>query len=728
MDLLYFLKVLYRKKWFILALSFFAVVAAFVFLLNKKPLYESVAQYSTGFTTEKVRAVDGTTGIDLYTADVKFNNVIETFKSPQVISMISYKLLLHDIDNPTMAYRKLGEKAMETPIFKKMNRKTARDILATKITKTELLSSNDETERILIEYLKLYGYDYATLNAFMSISRVERTDYLNVAFRSENPDLSAVVVNTMGEEFLNYFKHLSSRRSQENASNIQGMVANQQKRVDSLVTKLLNEKVSQGTIDPVSRTASAMETVKELETKLQEEKSKFNYSSNRLKNLKARLSTLQASLSNSGGTDLVTLINRKNKLVNDLASKGGNDPDMQKQIDDLSAEIKSKSGNSTNAEKTKNDIDQLNKDIADEQAQYDASETTISDYTSAIQRYTAMTNQNPGSTIKIDAIKSQLELENTQLKNVREKFSQAEGLVKDDPSANFIQTMIGQPAIEPESKRTLITMALSGISVLFLSSVFFLFLEIFDSTVKIPTIFSKQSRMKIASTLNIIKLRRTSAPDVVLQDHDPRKQFKQTVFQNNIRKLRFEVLNSGKHIFLITSTQKGSGKTTSLEALAASLLLSKKRVLMIDLNFSSNTLTQKYNTDVFIQDIAEKWKGSLPASIRSICGTTPYDDLYIIGCKEGNYTPAEVLYNLDMNVFLHALRKEFDYILIEGAALNSYSDSKELAQYAEAVFTVFAADASISPADTESFDFITKLKEKNHGVILNNVLTENIKS
>ena len=97
MDLIYFFKVLLRKKWIIGSLSFLAVVAAFFFLRNKKEVYKSQAQYSTGFTAEKVRLVDGSSGIDIYTADIKFNNAIETFKSPKVINAIAYKLLLHDL-------------------------------------------------------------------------------------------------------------------------------------------------------------------------------------------------------------------------------------------------------------------------------------------------------------------------------------------------------------------------------------------------------------------------------------------------------------------------------------------------------------------------------------------------------------------------------------------------------------------------------------------------------
>ncbi|MFL5789754.1 MAG: Wzz/FepE/Etk N-terminal domain-containing protein, partial [Flavisolibacter sp.] len=92
MDFSYFLKVWLRKKWLIVGLTLLSIAAAYVFLLFKKNLYESVAQYSTGFTSERVRLVDGTSAFDVYGADIKFNNVIETLRSPKVIGVISYSL------------------------------------------------------------------------------------------------------------------------------------------------------------------------------------------------------------------------------------------------------------------------------------------------------------------------------------------------------------------------------------------------------------------------------------------------------------------------------------------------------------------------------------------------------------------------------------------------------------------------------------------------------------
>ncbi len=734
MDLLYFFKVLFRKKWIIGSLSLLAVVAAFFFLRKKKESFRSQAQYSTGFTAEKVRLVDGSSGIDIYTADIKFNNVIETFKSPKVINALAYKLLLHDLVNPAAAYIRLSEKSKASDLYKAVNPDTAIFILRETIAQNKLLSSNTGKEKTLIEYFKLYGYDYDNIRSHLLIERVGRTDYLNITYWSENPNLSALFVNDMGDEFLNYYKNLSSKRTRENAGEIKTMVTGQQKSIDSLGKLLYLEKVKQGSIDPVSLSKSAMETVKELESKLAEVKSKQNEHFNRKKYLIERLNILQAGSVTSGSSasteEVIALVNKKNNLVAELARKGGTDPVLERQISDLRTEINLKSSVASsrkdNSGRTK-EIENLKTQINEEEALLGAANSTFEDYTASIRKYTNLANTAPvGSDVTIEGIKTKLDLENAMLGTVTEKYFQAEGLAKDDPTTNFIQTAVGQPALGPESKKTMLTMILSGLSMFFLSSVIFLFLEVFDPRTKTPIIFRKQVKLNVAGILNEIPLKKTTEQEILLTDQSGKKYERQIFYKNNIRKLRYELLNSPNKIFLITSTQKQVGKTTVIESLAASLLLSKKRVMILDLNFGNNSITQKHNPAVLIQDIGEFVKYDIPLKEQQLMQMTAIDEFHIIGCREGNFTPSEALHNINLERFLKLLKNEFDFILIEGAALNDFADSRELASYTEEVFTVFSATSSVSQADEKSIQFINSLGGKNKGAILNNVQLENI--
>ena len=727
MDLVYFLKVLYRKKWVIMALSLLAVITTFLLLINNKSQFSSTAQYSTGFTSERVKLADGTSTLDLYTIDLKFDNVIETMKSPEVISRISYSLLIHDLASPSLSYKKLSEKERKMIVLKVILIDTVKNVLSQKLALNELLRPGVKTEEYVLEYLKLYGYDYRAMLENLLVNRVARTDYLDISFSSMNSNLSAFVVNSIGVEFLNYYKGLSKRRTDENALNIKDLLRNQQNKVDSLGQLMLGEKISQGTIDPLSRTTSAMETVTELESRLADERGKYNEHFNRHQYLNTKLISLQGSLSSGNGNNsTLTLINKRNDLVEQLNRKGGSDAELEKQISDLRLEINSKTSGGGNKVKAKESIDELTTQVNEENALINASKSTIKEYETSIARYMGMTDRNPGSEIKIKVIQTQLDMENKQLSNLKEISNQIAGLAKDDPTSNFLQTRMGQAAIEPNSKRILLKMALSGFSILFLSSVFFLFLEIFDSSVKTPGIFNKLTKLKIATVINMINLKRKNAATIIQDEGTGRKFIRENIFKNNIRKLRFELLNSGNKVFLFTSAQNGTGKSTIIEALATSLTHSNKKVLIMDMNFSNNSLTRFFETNVYIQDVMPQDIQQLNFEDNELAGKTPYTNIYIIGCIERNTTPFEIFNSHQLNAFISQVKDKYDFILLEGAALNNYADSKELALSVDAVFTVFSADNAVTQIDKISNQFIAELKGKHYGVILNKVLTENI--
>jgi succinoglycan biosynthesis transport protein ExoP len=270
-------------------------------------------------------------------------------------------------------------------------------------------------------------------------------------------------------------------------------------------------------------------------------------------------------------------------------------------------------------------------------------------------------------------------------------------------------------------------MALAGMSMFFLSSIIFLLLEVFDPRTKTPSLFRKQVKLPVVGVLNSIPLNKTTEQEILMTDHVGSKEAKQGLYKNNIRKLRYELLNSANKIFLITSTKKGAGKTTVIESLAASLLLSKKKVMILDLNFGSNTITQKHHPQVLIQDIGDTIKYNIPLKDQGLlAATATIPGLNVIGCREGNFTPSEALNNIDLERFLKMLKDEFDFILIEGAALNDFADSRELAVYAEEVFTVFSAGSPVAHEDNKSIQFIESLGDKNKGAILNNVQLEYI--
>ena len=105
--------------------------------------------------------------------------------------------------------------------------------------------------------------------------------------------------------------------------------------------------------------------------------------------------------------------------------------------------------------------------------------------------------------------------------------------------------------------------------------------------------------------------------------------------------------------------------------------------------------------------------------------TIPNTD--IVGCSEGNHTPAEVLPKGHLLENLPRIAESYDYVFIEGAALNNHADSKELSKYVDGIIAVFSARSVMRQTDKESVQFLKSTGEKFMGSVLNYVDVSSMK-
>jgi len=63
---------------------------------------------------------------------------------------------------------------------------------------------------------------------------------------------------------------------------------------------------------------------------------------------------------------------------------------------------------------------------------------------------------------------------------------------------------------------------------------------------------------------------------------------------------------------------------------------------------------------------------------------------------------------------------------MEGASLNKYSDTRELARFADKIVAVFSAESEIKDVDKESIDYLLSKDDKFFGSILNKIDLKNL--
>lgn len=755
MDFIYLFRVLMKKKWIIIGAALIASIITFVFTRNQPKKFKSFSQISTGFTqTEDVRLNPNNDNVGYNEADVKFNNAILTATSPVVLSLLSYTLALHDLENPN-PFRYISEKDRKSQAYQSINKVEAIRSLSNHLESMSALNSYKSGDRELLELLDMYGYDYKDLISNLPVYRIQRTDFIQIEFSSENPELSAYVVNTLYQQFLRYYRTVRSDRTIESIDTLRSLLDHKKQELDAKNDQLRSEgilNVGQENGAKFEMILGQNQTLTEQETKQTEDQEALRQVNQQLAALGIATTPGKPSVNSNNNDELLQLRTAMNKANADYIAGGSSDESLKKRYENLKTEYNQKvaaagAANTGNIVDPTTGTDQKTA-LLDKKNTLEARLRAEQDNIDKINQRIASLNSNltkdASKAAALQSLMKEAELANKEYLDAKQRFNEANDIMASSVN-NFRMVLMGQPALEPESSKRILVVGLAGVFVLIISILIITLMTYMDSSLKTPIIFSKTVNLKLLSMVNYTNLRNKTLSELIIEPADTGRlnqrpsrtavdnkatvdNNRQNVFRESIRKLRFEVESSGKRIFLFASTKKGEGKTTLIQMLAFSLSLNKKRVLIIDTNFSNNDLTVQLNADPVLETISPDRNNpqSLLQRVRESAKNVLGESIYVIGSQGGDYTPSEILPRENLLHQLQALKEDFDYIFLEGPPLNDFSDAKELAQYVEGVIAVFSSHHVIKQIDKQSMNFFTELNGKFCGAILNKVDLEDI--
>ncbi|HTB24095.1 MAG TPA: AAA family ATPase [Puia sp.] len=735
MDVIYLFKALLRRRWTILFCLGIGLLAGLIIRISVPREYLSTAQYSTGFAQTQKVSLQLTEIYDLNQIDARINNVIETFKSPIVLSMVSYDLLLHDLDSDR-PFRNLTDKQKEDTAFKKADIPKARLILRDRLSNLSLLSTYDPQDKMVWNILNLYDYGQEDLLKKLAVERVTNTDYINVSFSSENPELSAYVSNKIGVKFKEFFSSLSSTNTKESLYKLDSLRETKSREVDTLRNRLQRFRDKIGTPNPGDAATAAMSGLQELTSSLTAQQANLNDYRQRLISVNDQLHELETNpsaatggLNNNHGDEILALRRTNEELASKLALKGGLDQNIQKQIDDNINKINQMSrgtGNQTinPALKAEERKELLLKDKLELQSAIASTTDNIEMYKSRVEQFRKIAFSGGGQEVIANAYLNDLMIAQKDLEKYNSSIFASQD-IDVSPDFKFKQIMLGQPPIKPEPGKGLIVILVSGFSLFFLSILIIIILELLDTSLRTPSIFRKETKLDVLSTVGQIDLEKKTLKEYFDFSLRSERGNNELPFIENLRKMRYEIEHSGKRVILFTSTKTQEGKTTMVESLAYTFSRSKKKVLIIDANFNNNNLTRDFSAKPTLISFSLRGQEGLE-KIWNITTVTNITDVDVIGCEEGNYTPSEILPKNNLLDHFDKLKQHYDYILLEGAALNTHADSKELTDFVEGVVLVFSAKNSLGEIDRESIAFLKIHGSKFIGAVLNNVDEQNL--
>lgn len=749
----FFSKLKVNVKWVILiCVPVASVLVAYTFISRMDKKFKSTAQIATGFTPDDaVKLNDSpTTPFDVNT---NFNNIIESMTSVPVVTLVSYRLVLHDLEND-QTFRDfdpdLGDGTIDDDEILR-----SKALFKDRLEKFKTLNLFDPDDQLLFRILKGYSYDHESLSKNLDIHRLTASDFISIEFSSEDPFLSALTVNALCQEFIRYNKTLKTDRSSESLEFLENMVRDKKRILDEKNLALNDYKVNSNVLNYDAETKSKIALITEYELKRDRQRSEVNAIEISLRSVESSIQTKKASLGKLNQQETATVNQRIIDLKKEINDLNNADPDGNRaRVNRLREELQLETSRLEAVNSNKADQEELKRLEKERDELKLNAEIKGSDLQNTVQSINKLRSELSGVSSKqanTSDFEREVKLASDEYINAQDKYTAAKNksLVI---GSSIRQILEGQPSYEPEPTQAPLWLGMVGGGSFLLTLFAILLVNYADPSIRVSSRLEKLTGLKNIGSVNALKSKDFNMREI-FNDRSTNKEYE--TFSHFLRKLRYEIQSAEGKVFLITSTQVKAGKTFLIISLSYALSLVSKKVLIIDTNFRHNSLTKALlprgrggesrkllkKALLFEEEdddlLLEEAKTSLPSgedalestqqtTKSSIINRTRFNGVDIIGNVGGRDSPSEIMAGRDFNEVIHNLSMQYDYVLMEGPALNDYSDSKELIGYADKVVTVFRADTSLSHADKESINYLKSINGRLMGTVLNNVKLKNL--
>lgn len=717
MDIYNLVKVLINRLPILVIIAAAAAIltGATVYMGPKK--YQSFAQLSTGFTVQNSFDLSDE-GFNRVVSELKFNNLIEVLSSPILIETISNHLLLNDLTSQEPYSDFADELSYSWPEDEfDISRDTIIKVLQDKITNFELLSSYDSTEKKIVQIIRAHDYGSDFIRYNMSIKRANYTDYLYVNFQSGNPYLSAFVVNTLCDEFLRYN---SEQRFSQSSESVEFLTSIAEQKKQILESKSNNLRKYKSRNQFLNFELESESKIKQL----QEAENERNETLTKISRLNLSIELIDSKFSDDDPSSQNQEFVRLRKKLTQMNEKRRNNPNNFRALTDSISSLR-------------NRLDQLlvtnygggDKTILEERESQEielkVEEGRLASLNSRINTLRSQLSSFASTEASISFLQREVDIAGQEYLEVQKKLNDAQ-------NASFNQNDLtkvivrGQPALNYQSSGLLIKSALAFIAVLFFGVAFVVLIEFLDPRLKTGVRYQQVIPLKLLAVLTDTNKKESRL--VILVKKVLKKSLKDPT-ESIMNKLRFLVQSPGDKVWLWTSFSPNAGKSYVMYELAKSLANSGKKILIIDTNFRNCHFSKiKYdknihwNEDVLsIEPEDQQDNEALTIFQNQLAVSNTHPQVHILQNRLPSGSPDEVLKEIDFSALVDTmfLLQEYDFIFLEGASMDEYSDAMELSKYADKAIIVFDAMAGFKLADKLLLKSLDLFKGKVFGGILN---------
>ncbi|WP_342646934.1 lipopolysaccharide biosynthesis protein [Mucilaginibacter sp. CSA2-8R] len=711
MDLSSFIKVLSRHKYTLIIVPIVAVIVTYFLVRNQPDTYLSSTLMSTGIVDQTQQGV-GSSAANAVLQDTRiqqeFNNLLAMIKSKKVVDQLSYKLMMHDLTSAT-PYRKPSKLFSSLGTSAKAH---ALEVYNKLYQNHESLSLFNADQRGLHDLLVSMKYDDQSLLQKLSVYRSDNSDYLYVQFESDNPDLSALAVNSLCEEFINYYATLIKGNQQRSVTFYSELVKAKNDTLQKLLNKLKDYKIKNRVLSLTEQSKSLYAQLSDFETRLQQnEKDAIAYKA-ALNDIDNQFNPADRKYAESSMVRInQNLAGTQSQLeaLNNEYVQSGFKPGYTARIDSLNRVLSTQIGQASdkyinNPMVAKQSLIQQKLAL---QVQYDLAKNS----TGSIRNEIGMINQRLTGLVPHEAIvqaqESAIQLARDEYLEVLYKYNQSR--FDSNTLVHLKQSEMAMPGGAQPSKKMLLVIISGVVSFIFCIVVFFI-LFYFDSSVKTPADLANATKTDVLGYLHKLNGSTLDLRQIWTDTHsnEDERQFK-----NLMQSIRYEIDTDLKNdkILLINSLVQGEGKTFLTLNLAYAYSFINKKVLLIDGDFTSPDITKAVKPNAYLEDFLS---GQIQAD-----QITSVSKISVLGNRGNDGSLMQIASEHEIRQKFDYLKTIFDIIIVEAPGLNTLNKSKEWVTVADKIVTVFKAGKGLKEYHKAQVSYLKSLPGQYMGWILN---------
>lgn len=724
MDLIQFLRTLYKYIPLLILLPLITVIITFIFVQSSEGEYRARAVVSSGFI-EAQNTPGNERRISRDQVMFQYANLMELLSSKNVYDFTTYALLKHDLQNPEDAFREFGDFYNE---LSPQVRSAVLDSLDYALENYRNIEEVDGIGNIVNDLALEKKYDYESLQNRITIRRMGQSDYIQIIAETESSRLSAFIANSFASHFINFYRVNQNRLLGVNIEFYLEQVRLREEQLQERTRRLQNFKVENSITNITEQTKALAIQMTDFERVREREMRNYRGAQSLIDSLNTVLQ--------EGGEGYVE--GRAAQLNADVAVARRSMAELNRRR--VNAQVR---GNTELAQQLQDEIEEERQNlqetisVIDNQALADprvARQQLLSErlmlgiqsenarqslifIESELERLQNRTREFARIEAVLDSYVREIDLAERDYLSMLDRLNQFRLRQQAMSSgAQMEQVEAALPPTDPMPSKKLIILLVAGAGSFAFALVAVFIIEYLDLTIRNAQNLANRTGKPVYGVVPNLKMDEIDIPSLFSSEYEADDAL-QKATASMIRLLRHNLLSEadGKKL-LLTSSHPRTGKTFISVFMAYAIAQANYKVLLIDTGTRDAALTLQFGAEPALERFL---RGEISNSEAAMETSHPF--ISVIGCNTGNKTISEMASQAQIKQAIAGIEEYYDVIIIDSTPLIKENNARELLPFVDSATLVFSALDVINGVDNSVVAELDAAPPSFKGSILNKV-------